>query len=222
MKNAGFDQTIAATATPLGHSGIGIVRISGPDCLAISHTIFRPAKTSHPLQSHRLCYGEVIDPSDGHTVDEALVVYMRAPLTYTREDCLEIQAHGGMTVLQEILDIILKQNVRLARPGEFTLRAFLNGRIDLPQAEAVADIIQAKSHKSLELARRQLCGRLSLKLQGAKEMLLDTLALLEAAIDFPEDDIPTVDNLEIFESLDQIASKLNDLAGTYDKGKLCK
>lgn len=222
MKNGMFDKTIAAIATPLGLSGIGIVRVSGPASQAIAETIFRPFKSSHPLPSHRLCYGHVIDPSNGHMIDEALAALMRAPYTYTREDCLEIQAHGGITVLQEILYVVLNHGSRLARPGEFTLRAFLNGRIDLPQAEAVADIINARSHTSLELARRQLSGGVSKALQQIKEDLLEVLSLLEAAIDFPEEDIPLANSDDLQRSLERIENAITDWVGSFAKGKLCK
>jgi tRNA modification GTPase len=216
-----FD-TIAAISTPLGFSGIGIVRVSGPLCIEIAEAIFRPSKTSHPLASHRLFYGQIVDPSGNQTIDEALVVYMRAPITYTREDCLEVQAHGGMAVLQEILRLVIDHGARLAQPGEFTLRAFLNGRIDLTQAEAVVDVVQARSQTSLRLAQRQLHGGLSSELHKVKEDLLESLTILEAQIDFPEEMIPEIDMTTLMETLTRTETALSNLISSFAKGRLCK
>jgi tRNA modification GTPase len=156
-------------------------------------------------------------------IDEALVVLMRAPHTYTREDCLEIQAHGGPRVLQEILDLLLRLGARLARPGEFTLRAFLNGRIDLTQAEAVVDLIQANTRSALEMARRQLKGRLSRHLLETMDEILEVLALLEAQIEFPEEeDIPPPDPTQVLLPLQNVEHRLKELILTYGRGKLCK
>ena len=222
MKNGGSFDTIAAIATPLGYSGIGIVRLSGPLCRQIAEATFRPLKTSHPLPSHRLFYGHILDPAIDHVIDEALVVFMKTPKTYTREDCLEIQAHGGMAVLQEILRLVLNHGARLAEPGEFTLRAFLNGRIDLTQAEAVVDIIQARSQTSLRLAERQLSGGLSSALLAVKDDLLEILAILEAAIDFPDELIPEADTVSLVDTLSRTASSFRDLLGSFTKGRLCR
>ena len=139
------DDTIAAIATPVGTGGIGIVRMSGPRSTAIAARIFQPRHASFPLASHRLYYGDIVDPATGQTIDEALVSFMARPRSYTREDVVEINCHGGYQVLQGILALVISAGARLAEPGEFTRRAFLNGRIDLAQAEAVIDLIEAKS-----------------------------------------------------------------------------
>jgi len=188
--------TIAAIATPPGRGGIGIIRISGKDATHILSSIFRRTEKGFPseknfylegLVSHRLYVGRVIDPHNGQTVDEVLATVMKAPRTYTREDVVEIQSHSGFVVLNSILKLVLDAGAVLAQAGEFTKRAFLNGRIDLTQAEAVVDIINAKTTKSLEIASNQLQGNLGKKITEIRETLRSTLAGLEAAIDFPED-----------------------------------
>jgi tRNA modification GTPase len=216
------NQTIAAIATPAGLSGIGIVRISGPDCGRIAQALFRPARATHPLPSHRLCYGELFDPAAGRVIDEVMVVFMQAPRTYTREDCLEIQAHGGLTVLSRILQAVLDQGARPANPGEFTLRAFLNGRIDLTQAEAVADLIHASSAAGLELACRQLKGGLSRVIEDVKDQVLDILALLEAQIDFPDENLPGVDGPRTAAQLHTVGSTVADWIASFHVGRICK
>jgi len=222
MRHANLQDTIAAIATPAGRSGIGIVRVSGPLCRQIAELLFRPSRASHPLASHRFHHGEILDPSSGRVVDEALVVLMEAPRTYTREDCLEIQAHGGTTVLQEILRTVLRNGARLAHPGEFTLRAFLNGRIDLTQAEAVVDVIQARTLASLELAQRQLSGGLSSALRMLRNDLLEILSQVEAVIDFPEEGIPEPEEALLLRQISQIETTLRGLIDSYTMGRLCK
>ncbi|SFM74746.1 tRNA uridine-5-carboxymethylaminomethyl(34) synthesis GTPase MnmE [Thermodesulforhabdus norvegica] len=179
--------TICAIATPLGLGGIGIVRISGKASREILSKIFRPSRAKFPLKSHRLYHGWVYDPGTGERLDEVLVSYMKAPHTYTREDVVEINCHSGYVILEEILRLVLKCGARLADPGEFTYRAFLHGRIDLAQAEAVADIVESKSRRALDIARRQLEGALSSLVSSWLDLLTDIMAHLEAAIDFEED-----------------------------------
>lgn len=222
MSDAGLQDTIVAIATPAGQSGIGIVRVSGPLCQRLAELVFRPSRASHPLSSHRFYHGDVLDPSSGRAIDEALVVLMRAPRTYTRQDCLEIQAHGGRLVLEEILRTILRNGARLADPGEFTLRAFLNGRIDLTQAEAVVEVIQARSIASLELAQRQLSGGLSRALRIIREDLLEILSQVEAAIDFPEEGIPEQEGGALLGEISRIEVSVRGLIESYAKGRLCK
>ncbi len=180
--------TIAAISTPIGEGGISIIRISGPDCLSIADRIFRRSRDGG-LKSHRFYYGVIFDPDSTTILDEAMVVLMRGPHSFTREDVLELHCHGGYLVVRRILALVLRQGVRLADPGEFTKRAFLNGRIDLVQAEAIMDIIRSKSEMSLNLAQHQREGLLSRHLFQLKEYLLSSLAFLEAFIDFPEEDI---------------------------------
>ena len=162
----GEKDTIAAIATPYGESGIGIVRISGPLAERVATRLFRRKKKPARLKSHHLYYGEILDPENGKSLDEVLLTLMRKPKTYTKEDVVEINCHGGYLVLKRVLEVILEQGVRLAQPGEFTKRAFLNGRIDLSQAEAVIDLIGAKTAKSFRMATRQLKGDLSHEIEG--------------------------------------------------------
>src|SRR5215467_4938953 len=186
------NDTIAAIATPPGIGGIGVIRVSGPGAFATVQPLLRQASGRTDLpQSHLLTYGHIIDPTTGEIFDEVLVTFMRAPRTYTREDVAEIQGHGGPLILQRMLHLILAQGVRLARPGEFTMRAFLNGRLDLAQAEAVMDLIHAQTEAGLRLAMQQFRGRVSEQVQEARHNIQGAVARIEASIDFPEEDVPT-------------------------------
>jgi tRNA modification GTPase len=181
--------TIAAIATPYGESGIGIVRISGPEAKRIAAEMFQPRSGPNALISHHIRYGEIVDLESGRVIDEVLLTFMAAPKTYTREDIVEINCHGGFEVLQRVLEAVLRGGAREALPGEFTKRAFLSGRIDLAQAEAVLDIIQAKTDEGLRLAEEQLRGKLSQEIAGIRKEILGLLVAIEAYIDFPEEDI---------------------------------
>lgn len=181
--------TIAAVATPLGSGGIGIVKISGPSALRVAERLFRPTAEGHSFVSHRLSHGFIQDPETGRNLDEVLVSYMAAPKSYTGEDVLEINCHSGPSVLREVLEMVLREGARLAEPGEFTKRAFLNGRIDLVRAEAVADLISARSQRALTMAAAQLEGGLSRAVDRTRLSLMELLALLEAEIDFSDDDL---------------------------------
>jgi tRNA modification GTPase len=183
------EDTIAAIATPTGQAGIGIIRMSGPSSCGIAKQIFRMKNPEKTLESHHLYLGHLYDPSSGETIDEVLLSFMRAPHSYTKEDVVEINSHSGYLLLSKILEIILNQGARLARPGEFTLRAFLNGRIDLTQAEGVMDLINAKSTRGLHLAAQQTQGLLKDQIGALREEVAQTLSLCEAAIDFPEEEI---------------------------------
>ena len=178
--------TLAAISTPLGEAGIGIVRLSGPLAGAIARRLFRPHRPRPHWQSHRLYLGHIVDPQ-GEIVDEVMVTLMRAPHTYTREDVVEINCHSGYGVLRRILDLALAAGARLARPGEFTLRAFLSGRLDLTQAEAVLEVIRARTATHLQVAAAHLHGGLGRRLAQVRRDLLDLLARVEAALDFPEE-----------------------------------
>ncbi|UCF83269.1 MAG: tRNA uridine-5-carboxymethylaminomethyl(34) synthesis GTPase MnmE [Desulfobacteraceae bacterium] len=182
------NDTIAAIATPIGQAGIGIVRISGPMAYKIAERIFRPKNPISRLHSHRLYLGQLLDPSSNETVDEVLLSFMKAPHSYTREDIVEINSHSGYLLLSKVLQIILGQGARQAMPGEFTLRAFLNGRIDLTQAEAVIDLINAKSDRGLNLASQQIQGAFKNEIEELRQKAIDILAHAEAAIDFPEEE----------------------------------
>jgi tRNA modification GTPase len=185
-------ETICSISTAPGEGGIGIIRISGDDAIAVASRVFVPHKSrAFGKTSHRLQYGRVMDPRTGEIVDEALVSVMRAPATYTREDVVEINCHGGMMPLSRTLALIIAAGARQALPGEFTKRAFLNGRIDLSQAEAVMDIIHAKTDLAHKAAQEQLLGGLSREIALLREPLIGIMASVEAAIDFPEEDIET-------------------------------
>lgn len=218
-----LDDTIAAISTPMGQGGIGIVRVTGPEAASILSSIFQPgghlAGRSRRLipRSHHLYYGHVRDPDTLETADEVLASLMRAPNTYTRQDVVEINCHGGIVPLSRILSLILRQGARLAEPGEFTLRAFLNGRLDLAQAEAVLDIIQAKTDAGLRVAVGQLQGHLSAQVRAARAALVEIMAYLEATIDFVEDDVPHED---ISPRLAACERTLHDLREEAAKGIL--
>lgn len=212
-----LDDTIAAISTPIGQGGIGIVRLSGPEVLTIAAHLFEPANRhwKNGIEPNRLYYGHIVAPSTKHIVDEVLLSYMRAPCTYTRQDVVEINAHGGIVPLRKILSLCLASGARMAHEGEFTLRAFLNGRLDLAQAEAVLDVICAKTEASLRMAANQLGGRLSQRVREIRAGLLEVLAYLEATIDFPEEDIPPRD---IGPDLRRAAQQLADLQREADRG----
>src|SRR5438270_478599 len=193
-----YDDTIVAIATPPGVGGIGTIRLSGPRALDTLRAIFvrasgRALAADRPPPTHRLIYGYIRDPATGERVDEVLAAYMAAPHSYTREDVVEIDSHGGPVPLQRILALTLRQGARPAGPGEFTLRAFLRGRLDLAQAEAVLDVINARTQAGLRAAVDQLGGRLSERVRDLRARGLRALAHLEAEIDFPEDDVPPSD-----------------------------
>ena len=219
-----YEDTITAIATPLGEGGIGTIRLSGPQSLAILRRLFRKpngkalaAATSPP--SHKLMFGKVIDPVSGDTVDEVLVAFMAGPNSYTREDVVDIDCHGGPAPLQRILGLTLRAGARLANPGEFTLRAFLHGRLDLAQAEAVLDVIQSRTSAGLRAAVDQLGGRLSENVHVLRGKLLRVLAHLDAEIDFPEEDVPTAD---VSPDLLPILNDLRLLAASAESGVIMR
>lgn len=212
-----LEDTIAAISTPVGFSGIGIVRMSGTMSLSIIDEIFRAKSgksvTNHPNRS--MVYGHIVD-QEGSIVDEVLVSVMKAPHTYTKEDIVEINCHGGIVSVRKILEILTEKGARLAEPGEFTKRAFLNGRLDLSQAEAVIDVINAKTDKSLKMSVKQLEGNLSKKIREIRHVLVEILAYIEAGIDYPEYDIEELTQ-EVMESRIQEAKKAVD--GLIDSSK---
>ncbi len=213
-----LDDTIAAVSTPMGEGGIGIVRLSGSQALAILQKVFRPAsRGASTLESHRFYYGHVVDPESTDPVDEVLAVWMGAPRTYTRQDVVEIHCHGGIVPLRQTLELLLRSGARLAQPGEFTLRAFLNGRVDLAQAEAVLDIVRAKTEVSLRVALEQLDGRISAQVRAIRSTLVALLAHLEASLDFPEDEIPSLD---VSTALTQAHTRLAALLSQAGQGQI--
>jgi tRNA modification GTPase len=211
--------TIAAISTSFGESGIGIVRISGPSAEEIAKKLFRPKREPRLLISHHVHYGEIIDPESGNPLDEVLIILMKAPRSYTREDIVEIQCHGGYLILQRILELALRGGARMALPGEFTKRAFLNGRIDLTQAEAVIDLIRAKTMAGLEIANQQMKGELCREIFGLKSRLIDRLALIEAGIDFP-DEVEPISSDGLVRDIVAVIGKLEEWIISYEEGKI--
>ncbi len=216
-----LDDTIAAISTPLGEGGIGIVRLSGKDAISIAERLFNSpkGKTLSASKSHRIIHGFIKDPLTDDTVDEVLVSVMRSPKTYTGEDIVEINCHGGMSPLRKVLELAIKEGARLAEPGEFTKKAFLSGRLDLSSAEAVLDLIRAKTDESRKIALEQLKGRLSEKITFLRDGLLEQCALIEACIDFPEEDIEFTSRKTLSESLNAIIIELESLLKTYEEGR---
>lgn len=213
--------TIAAISTAPGNAGIGIIRLSGEKCFEILDKIFVP-KHKGEIKGYTMKYGHIISASSKEIIDEVLVSYFVAPNSYTRENMCEINSHGGMVVENKILEECLKNGAMLAEPGEFTKRAFLNGRIDLSQAEAIIDIINSKTEKEMQVAQRQLKGRLSNKIEDIRKDILNIMADIEASIDYPEYDIEETTNEKIKKFLNELEEKLNSLEKTFENGKILK
>lgn len=216
-----IEDTIAAISTPQGEGGIGIVRVSGSQAEAIGHRLFRFRRGS-AFVSHFLHYGTVAEPAGGAVIDEAMAVLMRAPHSYTREDVLELHCHGGMLVMERILASALACGARLAEPGEFTRRAFINGRVDLTQAEAVMDVITAKTEAALTLAQRQREGALSVRIDAIRQALTRSLAFIEASIDFPEDDIGETDTTALRAGVSGALEEIGQLLAGFDEGRILR
>ena len=217
--------TICAVSTPPGEGGIGIIRISGKDALGIAKKIFKPRIDKDILReaTHTLHYGHVIDPATGETVDEVLLSVMHGPATYTREDIVEINCHGGMMPLWRVMDQLINAGARQADPGEFTKRAFLSGRIDLAQAEAVMDIIRAKTDLCHRAANEQLLGGLSAEISRLRDRLVSVIASVEAGIDFPEEeDIDTENSTRLADEISDIMTTIEELLLSYNYGKILR
>ena len=216
-----IEETIAAISTPPGAGGIGIIRISGSQALDILQLLFTPKNAACRFKSHRFYYGHVHHPGDGKILDEVMAVIMKGPHSYTREDVVEIHCHGSFLILQDILGIIVANGASLAAPGEFTKRAFLNGRIDLTRAEAVIDILSAKTRKGVDLAQEQLAGGLYLRLEPIQKALTSMRAVVEVAIDFPDEDIDIVDSKKMYSQLEtEVIAPLTTLLGGVSQGRL--
>ena len=218
--------TSAAISTPIGESGIGIVRISGPKTLEIAQEVFRDKNLNKTkikdFFSHTVHYGFVIDPENGEKVDEVILALMKKPQTYTREDIVEFNCHGGILSLRKVLETVINCGARIAEPGEFTKRAFLNGRIDLSQAEAVIDLIQAKTERSLSSSLAQLEGNLKDKIINLRDKVMRITAEIEAPMDFPDQDIKELDSTEIQKRIKNILKEVFSLLETLDYGKILK
>lgn len=213
--------TIAAISTAPGVGGIGIVRMSGEECFDILNKIFIP-KSKTRIESYKIKYGKVIDTSTKEEIDEVLVSYFIAPNSYTTENVCEINSHGGIVVMNKILNECLKNGAVLAEPGEFTKRAFFNGRIDLSQAEAVIDVINAKSNIEAKASMKQLNGNLSKRINKIKQKLIDIMVDIEASIDYPEYDVEEVTNKKAKTKIDEILVDLKVLENSFDNGKIIK
>ncbi len=214
--------TIAAISTPLGTGAIGIVRMTGPEAITICEQVFRTAGKDTPgrAPTHTLIYGAVHDPATDERIDEVLVGIMRAPHSYTREDIIEVNCHGGPVAQQRVLSLFLEQGAQLATPGEFTRRAFLNGRIDLAQAESVAQIVSAKTEAGLRVAMSQLEGSLSREIGEVRRSILSVMAVVEADIDFSDEDIEELNRAEVGERLSRIQERLAELIESAFVGRI--
>lgn len=218
-----FDDTICALATPVGEGGIGIIKISGSDALQIARRLFKRSPPVDSFESHRLYYGTIVDPRSGAVLDEVLLSYMRAPRTYTREDVVEINCHGGPMVYKRILDLVLESGARMAEPGEFTRRAFLNGRIDLTQAEAIIDLIKTKSERGIELAAQHLRGKFHDQIDKWRSALTNVLVYIEACIDFPEDIEEETETDRLVRDLQhKILNPIKETLSNYDSGRILR
>ncbi len=218
-----FD-TIAAISTPPGEGGIGIVRISGDEALEIADRIYQlGSKKLSDQPTHTIHYGRVVNPKSNEPIDEVMVTVMRAPKTYTREDVVEINTHGGIVSVNKVLKTVLNNGARLAEPGEFTKRAFLNGRIDLSQAEAVMDVIRAKTDKAMHMAVTQLDGNLSRLIKQLRQDILNTLAQVEVNIDYPEyDDVEEMTSRLLIEKASHVKAQVEALLETASQGKILR
>jgi tRNA modification GTPase len=215
------DPTIAAIATPPGPGGIGVIRMSGDRALAILKCVFQPKNTAKAFTSHHLSYGVITDPVTGQMIDEVLAVYMAAPATYTREDVVEIHCHGSFLILQQVLALLLSQGAVLADPGEFTKRAFLNGRIDLTRAEAVMELLDASTTAKLDMARNQLGGGLYDRIMSIRQQLIVFRGILEVAIDFPDEDAEILSSEKMGEDLlSLVADPLESLIRAAKRGQV--
>lgn len=219
-----FDDTIAAIATPLGQGGLAIIRLSGERAVPVGDAVFHPpsgnAETLANANSHTIHYGHIV--RDGQRIDEVMVSVMRAPATFTREDIVEINCHGGMQSTKAVLDTVLGAGARLALPGEFTKRAFLHGRIDLTQAEAVADLIHARTDLALNAANEQLAGKLSQRINQLRDDTMHVLAHVEAHIDFPDEDIEPDTMDDLIQRLESAEAFIDQLLATANEGQLIR
>lgn len=217
-----LSDTIAAISTAVGEAGIAVIRVSGPDSIAEVGNIFRSKTKLTEADSHTVHYGHIVDPEQGERVEEVLVTVMRAPRSFTTEDVVEISTHGGVISVKRVMDLLLQQDIRLAEPGEFTKRAFLNGRIDLSQAEAVIDLIRSKSDRAFSVALKQVEGQLSDQIQKLRHTLVETLAHIEVNIDYPEHDVESLTAEFIKEKSTEVMQGITKLLKTAEQGKILR
>ncbi|KFM84483.1 MULTISPECIES: tRNA uridine-5-carboxymethylaminomethyl(34) synthesis GTPase MnmE [Bacillus] len=217
--------TIAAISTPMGEGAIAIVRMSGPEALAIADKVYKGprGKRLSSVDSHTINYGHIVDPETEKVVEEVMVSVLKAPKTFTREDIVEINCHGGIVTVNQVLQLVLREGARLAEPGEFTKRAFLNGRIDLSQAEAVMDLIRAKTDRAMNVAMNQMEGRLSSLIKRLRAEILETLAHVEVNIDYPEyDDVEEMTHKMLIEKATKVKKEIEALLTTSEQGKILR
>src|SRR5271169_4514086 len=214
-----LDDTIVAIATPPGRGGIGVVRLSGPEATSLGRPLLARADAGE-LQPNRAHFGELIDPATGDRIDEVVVTYFAKPYSYTTDDVVEISCHGSPVVLRHMVEMALARGARLAEPGEFTMRAFLNGRIDLTQAEAVRDLIDSQTLYQAKVAAQQLEGALSRRLQPIKQKLVELIAVLEAGVDFAEDDVSVMPDATILSHVAAVRTPLEQLHASFAYGKI--
>ncbi|MGG4217229.1 tRNA uridine-5-carboxymethylaminomethyl(34) synthesis GTPase MnmE [Paenibacillus jamilae] len=217
-----LSDTIAAIATAVGEGGIAVVRVSGPGAVTEVETLFRSKTPLSKAPTHTVHYGHIIDPQSQEKVEEVLVTVMRAPRSFTTEDVVEISTHGGVVAVKRVMDLLLLQNIRLAEPGEFTKRAFLNGRIDLSQAEGVIDLIRSKSDKAFSVALKQVDGQLSQNIRRLRHVLVETLAHIEVNIDYPEHDVESFTSELIKDKSSQVMAEIDRLLHTAEQGKILR
>ncbi|MCM3785289.1 tRNA uridine-5-carboxymethylaminomethyl(34) synthesis GTPase MnmE [Neobacillus mesonae] len=217
-----ISDTITAISTAVGEAGIAVIRVSGPDSIQEVGKIFKSKTPLHLAESHTVHYGHIIEPDKMEHIEEVLVTVMRAPRSFTTEDVVEISSHGGVISVKRIMDLLLQQNIRVAEPGEFTKRAFLNGRIDLSQAEGVMDLIRSKSDRAFSVALKQVEGSLSSKIRDLRHTLVETLAHIEVNIDYPEHDVESLTSEFIKEKSSFVMNEIAKLLKTAEQGKILR
>ena len=217
-----MEKTIAAISTAAGNGGIGIVRLSGNKSFEIINKIFIPKNKNREIKGYSLKYGNIINPENNEIVDEVLVSYFIGPNSYTKENMCEINTHGGIIVERKILDLCLKNGAELAEPGEFTKRAFLNGRIDLAQAESIINLINSKSDKEAKESIKELKGELSKKINEIEQKIIDVMVNIEVVVDYPEYDVEEITNKEALDKMDEVNKMLENLEKSFEKGKLIR
>ena len=214
--------TIAAISTPIGEGGIAVIRVSGPEAIQVVDQIFQGSTSLREVNSHTVHYGHIVDPVSRKRIDEVLVTVMRKPRTFTREDVVEVSCHGGIIPVQSTLEAILSAGARVAEPGEFTKRAFLNGRIDLSQAEAVMDMIRSKTDRAAKVAMLQAEGRLSVLIHRLRQRILESLAHLAVNVDYPEYDADELTSNLVLDQCKQIIQEIDQLLTTARQGKILR
>jgi len=216
-----FD-TIAAVATPMGEGGIAVIRVSGPEAIEVVDKIYKGKQKLSTVDTHTIHYGHLVDSQTGDLVEEVLVSVMKAPRTFTREDVVEVNCHGGIVSVERVLELILEHGARLAEPGEFTKRAFLNGRVDLSQAEAVIDLIRAKTDRAMKVALHQVEGKLSRLIRNLRQNLIEAMAHIEVTLDYPEHDVEEFTQNFLRENCLEVREEVGRLLQTAKQGKILR